>query len=127
MSTDEFQDVARVVSRSWVARALDGGIGAVRSSAVQSFWARAFGRVSHQLGGASTEARVRLAGVLLLTTTVTHRLLLELVPAFLRPAAPQLLRVEVVLASLVLVFGAPWLGRAWPGSRVRRIFGTWLS
>jgi hypothetical protein len=125
MSTDEFQDVARVVSRSWVARALDGGIGAVRTAAVQSFWARAFGRVSRQPIAAST--RVRLAGVLLLTTTVTHRLLLELVPAFLRPAAPELLRVEMVLASLVLVVAAPWLGRAWPGSRVRRILATWMS
>ena len=126
MSTDEFRGVARVVSRWWLARTLGSGVAAVGLAARRSLWAPAFARVSHQIGGASLAARVRLAGVFLLSATLTHRLLLELVPVFARPAAAPLLRVEAVLASLVLLIAAPWLARAWPGCRLRRTLLAWM-
>ena len=123
MNTDDFQAVARVVARSRVARAVGRAQSVVRTSAAQSVMARAFAPV-RQSAVVPAVVRVRLAGVLLLTAIVTHRVLLEMVPAFLWPAPPPLLRVEVAVAALALIGAAPWLERAWPGSRLRRILGT---
>src|SRR5450756_2234416 len=122
MSTDDFQDVARVVAQSGVARTIGGGIDALREAA-HSFWARRCERLSRRVGSMAPVARVRLLGVLLLTATVTHQLLLAFVPAFLRPAATRWLAVEGAVPALILIGAAPLLERAWPGSRLRRILG----
>ena len=122
MSTDDFQDVARVVAQSAVARALGRATGAVRAAAAQSLGARVIDRAGRRMAGVSPIARVRLAGVLLLTAIVVHQVLLQLVPAFLRPNAPSLAGVEGAMAAFVLIAAAPWLARAWPDSRVRRTF-----
>jgi hypothetical protein len=71
--------------------------------------------------GVDAVTRVRLVGVLLLTAAVTQQVLLYLVPSLLRPALSGIVRVEVHIASLVLIGAAPWLVRAWHGSRLRWI------
>ena len=121
MSTEEFRDVARVVTSSTAARII-GGMAAVidraaRHSAVGVVCARVRGRMAES----PAVARLRLAGALLLATVVTHTVLLTLVPAFVRPASRGLLRMELLAASIVILVAAPSIVHAWPSSRLRRI------
>ena len=120
MSPDDFRDVARVVGQSLVARAITSAVAIVRAAAARSFVGGVMGRVCGRLTEVSTIERARLAGVLLLAATVTQGLLLQIVSGLVRPAAPGLLRVEVVIAAIVLILVAPHLTRAWRASRVRR-------
>jgi lipopolysaccharide transport system permease protein len=118
MSTDDFQTVTRVVGQSALGRTMTRGSSTVRVAAAQSAAARALDRAGRRIAGLSPTARVRLAGVLLLTATIVHRLLLQFVPAFVRPGAPALLRLEIAVGALALIGAAPWLVRAWPASRL---------
>ena len=121
MNADDFQDVSRIVASSGVATAMRRVVDAVRAAIPQSMVGRAAARVRQQTAGVDAVTRVRLAGVLLLTAAVTQQMLLSLVPSLLRPALSGLLRVDLQLASVVLIGAAPWLVRAWPGSRLRWI------
>ena len=124
MSAGEFHDVAHVVSSSSIARAVGRVAEIASAAAAHSTIFASFNRRGRRIAASPAVTRVRLAGVLLLTATVTHAVLLLLIPAFVRPAVLQLFRAEVVVASLIFVGAAPWIAHAWQGSRVRRIFGA---
>jgi hypothetical protein len=124
MSTDEFRDVARVVSSSNVARLLRGISEAIRNAARRSTVAAGWARVWGPIADGPADRRVRLAGIMLLFATATHTALLAFIPPFVRPAPLRLLRVAVVAASMVLISAAPALVRAWPASRLRRMIGS---
>lgn len=123
MSTGEFHDVAHVVISSHAALAIGRVAHVIRTAAPDSSLFSAVDRARRRITEAPAIARVRLAGVFLLTATVTHAVLLTFVPAFVRPAALKLFRAEIVIASVLLIGAAPWLVHAWPGSRLRRIIG----
>ena len=127
MTTDDFPDVALVFRQSLIARATLNAVDVLRASATRSFAAGVMERVRCRLAEVSTPERVRLAGALLLAATVTQGLLLQIVPGLVRPAAPRLLRVEMVIAAVVLILAAPQLARAWQGSRVRQFLALFKA
>lgn len=126
-SADDFPDVARVFGQSLIAWALGRTAAVVQAAAARSFAARLVERVRCGLTEMSAVQRLRAAGALLLTATVVQGLLMQLVPALVRPAAPRLLRVELAIVAVVLIVAAPQLARAWPASRVRRFTRQWFG
>lgn len=126
-SADDFQDVVRVFGQSLIARSIGRTAVVVQAAAARSFAARLVERVRYGLTELSTGERLRVAAALLLTATVVQGLLMQLVSALVRPAAPRLLRVELAVAAVVLIVAAPQLARAWPESRVRRFTSRWFG
>jgi hypothetical protein len=68
--------------------------------------------------------RIRLGGLLVITTTASHALLLWTLPAVAQPVAPPWLRPAVILFGVVLIVLARPIARAWPGSTLRRLLET---
>lgn len=124
MGADRFEDVSRVVAGSLPARALRHAAAGARASAPSSRAAGAFIRARHILKAIPSSERIRLSGVVLLTTALTHDALLRFVPEIVRPAVPRSVRVAAALTGLAMLLLAPALERAWRMSRIRR---TWLS
>jgi hypothetical protein len=126
MDSNRFESASRIVGQSAVARACRLGLTRFQDAASRSVAARLTRDMRHAIAAVPTLERVRLAGVVALTATVTHYALSQLVPPVARPHAPWL-RLEIAAAGLVLIVAAGPIARAWPASwiyglvaRVRR-------
>ena len=124
MRSDDFPDVARVVTQSRIAQAIARVAASLRSAARTSAAAGLLARMCRCVAGMSATERTRMAGILLVTALVSHLLLLRSVSPLVRPAVPRLLYAELIAAAVVLILTAPQIVVAWPRSRVRRFFVT---
>ena len=119
MTNDDFDAVVRVVRGSVIARTLGQVVACGRSAAPRSYAAGVVGFLRRRVRDMPITERLRLAGLLVLTATIAQGLALQVVPAVARPAAPRLLRGELIVAGLVLMVAARGVARAWPASHVR--------
>src|SRR5262245_25210660 len=118
---DDFPAVGEVFERSRIAGAarwiLDRGRAAASRSAV-------IGAVRGSIGVGFLDRaeRVRFVGLVLLVATITHAFLVESTLPMIRPAAPGVLRVELILVGLLLVVLAGPIASAWKTSRAHQLF-----
>ena len=121
MSTDDVQDVAHVARGSSMARLGRAAFDRLRIASARSAVAKALHSGIAALTSLTLAERVRLAGVVILTATLTQAALLQLSPVIAQPQAPTLLRFEIAVAGIVLAVMAGAIARAWPRSRLRRL------
>ena len=127
MLADDLQDVADIMGGSAIARIGLRATHVIRTAAAHSAAALAISGSRRWLATVARAERVRLMGVLILTATGTQSLLLQFAAPVVRPAVPGLLKADIVLVGLFLVFLAPAIGRAWGVSRIRRLLLAWIA
>jgi hypothetical protein len=121
MAADEFQAVSSAITRSYVARALASAGRAYRTALPGSSLGQPVARLCNAAARTSIVTRIRLSGMLLIAGTLTHDALSLFVPPSLRPSLSGILQLDVLALSIVLVWAAPPLERAWRSSLLRRL------
>lgn len=121
MASDDFAAALELVQRSRLAAVWAAVIGSCRRTVAQSLAAALWRKVWAGVGTIEPTARLRLAGVLLLTATLTQYGLLTWVPPMEKPGAPPQLRLVTVAMALVLILLAPRIARSWRSSWMARL------
>jgi hypothetical protein len=124
MRADQFAAAERELRQSAIARALRYADAAVRCAAARSLAVASLKQARMQFENTPPAQRVRLAGVVLLTSVAVHELLRSFVSIAARPLALHAVRWPMIGLALGMIAGAGAIARAWPGSRLRRWLNT---